>query len=196
STTPTTAAAAAAASVEEVAHGVDIEMPPDAPPWLSGSVTQLSTTDLGLHFTALLATLVRMETSFGFDEDTYGTLPADNRPEEVSQWIKNGRYRKAKMPGIKSLTKYMRLWDLWWGSLQPGWRRRDRGGKLMAGGDAQYGEDDDWGSLLTPGPNGCLSIVASLYLWGQSDQQTPESREEWNSAVQGVMWMLEGVIAM
>ncbi|KAJ7688917.1 hypothetical protein B0H16DRAFT_1487292 [Mycena metata] len=130
--TPTPAPAPAPAAVV-------VEMPEDAPAWLRGCVAQLSRRDLGCHFTGLLETLVRLKTSFGFDDDTYETLPAEGRPKEVGDWIKGGRDRSSKVPPVKNLAKYIRQWNLWWGSLQPAWCRRDSDGNLMTGGNTEYG---------------------------------------------------------
>ncbi|KAJ7025313.1 hypothetical protein C8F04DRAFT_1191583 [Mycena alexandri] len=182
---------AAAAETSTSTTGLVITIPEDAPPWLRGCVAQLSQRDLGHHFTTLLETLVELETTFGFDEDSYEKLPAEHRPKEVSAWIKGGRDR-ATMPVVNNVGKYVQEWDRWWGGLQPKWRRRDRDGNLMAGGEVGYG--DNWGVLCRAGPNGCLSVVASLYLWGTGQKQTPELQERWRGAVQDVTWMLEGLI--
>ncbi|KAJ7154640.1 hypothetical protein C8R46DRAFT_911249, partial [Mycena filopes] len=115
------------------------------------------------------------------------------RPEQVHKWIKSGRAaRSTKIPQITNLTKYAREWGQWWDSLQPEWRQRNGDGTWAVGGDTTYGRDDEWGHLDTPGPNGCLSIVAGLFLWGAA-QQSDESKAAWMAAVQDVCWMMEGL---
>ncbi|KAJ7839310.1 hypothetical protein B0H13DRAFT_2366911 [Mycena leptocephala] len=138
-------------------------MPEHAPSWLRDSVALFRTEDLGCHFTSVLAALVRLETAFGFDEKAYSVMAAEHRPIQINQWIKAGV--AASRPE----------------------------GNWLAGGDATYGEDDAWGRLDNPGPNGCLSIVAGLYFWGVHKPQTDDGREQWARAVQDVGWMLEGL---
>lgn len=150
--------------------------------------------DLGCHFTSLLAALVKLETAFGFDEQIYGVLPADQRPKAVNMWIKGGRTTKtSKIPDIKNTAKYADQWYRWWDLLQPKWRLRDHDGVWKAGGDATYGGDNEWGSLDNPGPNGCLSVVAGLYFWGVHLEKSDVTKERWARAVQDVAWMLEGL---
>ncbi|KAJ7038823.1 hypothetical protein C8F04DRAFT_950883 [Mycena alexandri] len=173
---------------------ISIDMSQDAPAWLAGCVKLLSMKDLGCHFTALLATLVKLETRFGFEMAPSEPLPAENRPKPVSEWIKRGRDRTKKIPPIANVAKYAKQWQAWWNLLQPAWRRRDHDGNLMTGGEARYGASDAWGVLDVQGPNGWLSVVASLYFWGVCDQ-TDELKATWEYAVQDVMWMMEGLIA-
>ncbi|KAJ7829903.1 hypothetical protein B0H13DRAFT_1655420, partial [Mycena leptocephala] len=149
---------------------------------------------LGCHFTSILAALVRLETSFGFDEETYSAVPADHRPKPITTWIKGGRTTKTKkIPAISNVARYADQWYQWWDFLQPDWRRRDRGGNWASGGDAIYGGDNEWGLLDKPGPNGCLSVVAGLYFWGVCKGQPDIVKERWIWAVQDVAWMLEGL---
>ncbi|KAJ7695516.1 hypothetical protein B0H16DRAFT_1351008 [Mycena metata] len=167
-------------------------IPAEAPSWLHKNVEWMQSVDLGVHFSALLGALVKAETAFGFDEETYGYLSTDHRPDQVQQWIKRGRAPKAQSFDklkIKNVGKFAKEWGAWWDLLQPAWRRRD---SLVAGGDAVYGADDEWDRLDTPGPNGCLSVVAGLFLWGLSDN-SEELRNMWRTAVQDVAWMLEGL---
>ncbi|KAJ7731417.1 hypothetical protein B0H16DRAFT_1329306, partial [Mycena metata] len=149
---------------------VEIAMPDDAPSWFSGCITQLCAKDLRVHFTTLLKAFVTLETMYGFDEDTYSKLPATNRLKEVGDWIKGGRNRNPKLPVVKNVSKYAEKWKQWWDTLQPGWRCRDHDGNLMAGGAMKYGKADKWGVLDCAGPNGWLTVVASLYFWGVSEQ--------------------------
>ncbi|KAJ7030559.1 hypothetical protein C8F04DRAFT_1186605 [Mycena alexandri] len=166
---------------------ISIVMSQDAPAWLAGCVKLLSMKDLGCHFTALLATLVKLETKFGFE-----TAPSEPLPAETVQ--NQGRDRTKKIPPIANVAKYAKQWQAWWNLLQPASRRRDHDGNLMTGGEARYGASDAWGVLDVQGPNGWLSVVASLYFWGVCDQ-TDELKATWEYAVQDVMWMMEGLIA-
>jgi hypothetical protein len=109
---------------------------------------------------------------------------------QVSDWIRVGCSRTKKIPVVLDVE-----WSAWWDSLQPGWRRHDRDGKWMAGGDAVYGGNKEWGFLDRPGPNGCLSVVASLYFWGVCEEQPAAAKKQWIKAVEDVAWMLEGLTA-
>ncbi|KAJ7143245.1 hypothetical protein C8R46DRAFT_867539, partial [Mycena filopes] len=150
---------------------------------------------LGCHYSSLLEALVRTETAFGFDEETYGQLPLELRPKQVSAWISSGRARTKKIPRVEDVGTYASAWEAWWDSLQPGWRVKDREGRWKAGGDTKYGADEEWGYLDRPGPNGCLSVVAGLYFWGVCEGQSVEGKERWGRSVQDVAWMLEGLEA-
>ncbi|KAJ7163038.1 hypothetical protein C8R46DRAFT_903128, partial [Mycena filopes] len=148
-----------------------VTLPAGAPAWLKENVEWMSSVDLGCHFTAVLEGLVGAETAFGFDESTYSVLAAEGRPAEVHKWIKSGcAARSQAVPKIKNVLKFEEEWGQWWSALQPTWHERNADGSWRAGGDATYGADDKWGKLDTPGPNGCLSLVAGLFLWGASEK--------------------------
>ncbi|KAJ7895676.1 hypothetical protein B0H13DRAFT_2338752 [Mycena leptocephala] len=176
-----------------VAVQVAVLVPDDAPKWLHDCVELLLAQDLGGHFRALVATLIRLETAFGFDVKNDATLSAEGRPVQVHNWIKGGRAKTKKIPAIKNIQKYADEWGKWWDRLQPAWRERDRDGRWRTGGDTSYGPANEWDALDCPGVNGCLSLVASLYFWGACTDQPPLIKERWDSAVQDVTWMLEGL---
>ncbi|KAJ6447330.1 hypothetical protein C8R47DRAFT_999819, partial [Mycena vitilis] len=161
--------------------------------WLDKAIAWLQRKDLGAQYASLLAALVRLEEAFGFDAETYGALPSEDRPDQVQKWIGAGRTRGQKVPAIANVGKYAEEWYGWWDSMQPEWRRRGADGAWMVGGDTAYGGNEEWGYLDRPGPNGCLSIVASLYFWGVCDNQSAAQRARWQEAVEDVSWMLEGL---
>ncbi|KAJ7615783.1 hypothetical protein DFH06DRAFT_1013222, partial [Mycena polygramma] len=138
-------------------------------------------------YASLLSALVRLEEAFGFDPETYGALPSDERPVQIQKWIGGGRTRTQKVPTIANVDTYAAEWYRWWDFMQPEWRRRGSDGAWMVGGTHQ------WGFLDRPGPNGCLSIVASLYFWGVCENQSTAQRAGWQQAVEDVAWMLEGL---
>ncbi|KAJ7819318.1 hypothetical protein B0H13DRAFT_1661437 [Mycena leptocephala] len=174
---------------------VDVTVPGDAPSWLADSVAWLQRMDLGCHYTALLAALVRLEGAFGYDQATYGTLPSEGRPVQVHDWIRAGRARTKKIPLVIDVERYADEWYGWWDSMQPEWRTRGQDKKWRVGGDTKYGGPEEWGVLDRPGPNGCLSVVASLYFWGVCKDQPIAVQERWREAVEDVSWMLEGLEA-
>ncbi|KAJ7027624.1 hypothetical protein C8F04DRAFT_1189433 [Mycena alexandri] len=76
--------------------------------------------------------LVHTEMAFGFDQETYGTLPGELRPQAVSKWIGVG-------PNTNEQNSRRR------GYCAPKWRTRDRTGNWKMGGDTEYGGDEEWG---------------------------------------------------
>ncbi|KAJ7840364.1 hypothetical protein B0H13DRAFT_1649728 [Mycena leptocephala] len=180
------------AGVPELA--VDVVLPEHAPRWLEDSVEWLRRRDLGFPYTSLLATLVRLEEAFGFDEETYGALPSEGRPVQVHDWIRSGRARTKKIPVITDVERYADAWQGWWDSMQPEWRSRGPDKKWKIGGDTAYGGNTEWGVLDRPGPNGCLSVVASLFFWGVCENQSVVMQERWREAVEDVSWILEGLV--
>ncbi|KAJ7638043.1 hypothetical protein DFH06DRAFT_922956, partial [Mycena polygramma] len=87
-------------------------------------------------------------------------------------------------PAVTNVAAYAEEWYGWWGFMQPKWRRRTTDGKWKNGGETQYGGNEEWGVLDRPGPNGCLSVVASLYFWGVCADQPADVRQRWLEAVQ------------
>ncbi|KAJ7441804.1 hypothetical protein B0H11DRAFT_1932730 [Mycena galericulata] len=173
---------------------IAVEVPSDAPDWLVESIAWLKQEDLGCHYASLLVALIKLEAKYGYEKDNRGMLPAAKRPQQVYAWIKGGRGKKMKFPpSIGNLAHYQRDWWVWWDSLQPEWRERDDDGRWSINGN--WGPSDSWDPLEAPGPNGCLSVVASLYFWGIALAGRPETRVDWEAAVQDVAWMLEGLAA-
>ncbi|KAJ7511244.1 hypothetical protein B0H11DRAFT_2215083 [Mycena galericulata] len=173
---------------------IPVDLPSNCPVWLSESIAWLMAEDIGCHFSSLLAALVKLETKYGFDEDNRGKLPTAFRPAQVYSWIKGGRGKKTKAPPcINNVDLYAKQWAEWWDSMQPAWRTRDADGHWSVGGS--WGPADQWDPLEAPGPNGCLSVVASLFFWGRAKTQSEELRSQWDRAVQDVVWMLEGLEA-
>ncbi|KAJ7126585.1 hypothetical protein C8R43DRAFT_897684 [Mycena crocata] len=169
-------------------------MPATAPRWLREVVPWLQTSDLGCHFTALIATLLHLETAFKFDDGNGARLPRGARPDPITSWINKGRVSKTKnIPPVTNVAKYAESFLSWWDELQPEWRTHSGEGRWAFGGDVPYGKSDEWGDLDVPGQNGCLSLVAGLYIWGVCANQPREVREQWEYAVLDITWMLEGL---
>ncbi|KAJ6558631.1 hypothetical protein DFH09DRAFT_1317346 [Mycena vulgaris] len=177
------------------------EFPTDCAPWLLNTIRVLSAVDLGCHFRALLETLIRVETKFGWEVNPREGVSKVSRPVEVGAWIRAARGTKSKGPydaNITNIAGYSERWRTWWDSLQPEWRKRTADGEWEIGGT--HGEDFE--SLWFPGQNGCLCVVASLYFWGTARSAMGHgggsawdagNREKWERAVQDVMWMMEGL---
>ncbi|KAJ7761557.1 hypothetical protein DFH07DRAFT_740197 [Mycena maculata] len=150
--------------------------------------------DLGCHFDSLKAALVRLESKYGWESENRGKLPIKGRPAQIHSWIKGGRGSKTKAPPcINDVDEYSKEWATWWDSMQPEWHTRGADGYWEVGGER--GGTEEWGALEAPGPNGCLSVVGSLYFWGRVSSQSAAVREAWERGVQDVVWMLEGIDA-
>ncbi|KAJ6477904.1 hypothetical protein C8R47DRAFT_1219805 [Mycena vitilis] len=173
----------------------EVEFPADAPEWLTSCVKWLMKEELGVHYRALVAALIALETKYGFDPANDGKLGSEKRPSQVYSWIRGGRGTKVKFPpSIGNVGHYADEWQAWWDTLQPAWREKDDAGHWKQ--DSAATGDDVWDPLEAPGKNGCLSVVASLYFWGISNKNVaPELEERWERAVLDVTWMLEELCA-
>ncbi|KAJ6491114.1 hypothetical protein C8R45DRAFT_1138184 [Mycena sanguinolenta] len=193
---PPPSAAALAALVTPPLPSVPIEMPADAPTWIVQSVTDLTQSDLGCHFAAVLVALVRLETAAGYEAGHVKRLPggkALTRPKVIGEWIKGRRGTKSKTPpSISDVAAHVAEWDEWWDKIQPEWRLKDVSGKWRI--DVAYEDGWDWGSLGAMGVNGLVSAVAALYFWGVAVRMGTQAQiSRWEDSVHDVAWVLEGV---
>ncbi|KAJ7123802.1 hypothetical protein C8R43DRAFT_958954 [Mycena crocata] len=163
--------------------------PAKAAPWFVAAHASMTAVDLGCHFNALLEAWTRVEDASRFEQ---GMQKLSNRvrPKEVGIWINKQR---GKIPEVKEVGEYAAAWRIWWASLQPAWRVMGSDGRWEVTGG--YGPDGkEWGPLFRWGVNGTLSIVASLYFWGCAlPDSDPDARTSWETEVQDVVWMLEGL---
>ncbi|KAJ7721060.1 hypothetical protein DFH07DRAFT_760629 [Mycena maculata] len=109
------------------------------------------------------------------------SLPTPNRPAQVGAWVKTAR---SKTPGV-TLPTFSKEWKAWWCAINPSWRRRN--GELVREGTGP------WKVLRHPGPNGLLNILVCLKWW-HGELETDGPNEEWNGAVEDVVWALEGIV--
>ncbi|KAK7020076.1 hypothetical protein R3P38DRAFT_2536029 [Favolaschia claudopus] len=162
--------------------------PPNAAKWFADAHAVLTSTDLGCHYHAVVAAWTRMEVASRF-ENSPTNLTSKLRPKQVGAWIARNR-RGVEI--VMQPAEYASQWQSWWDSLQPSWRIKDKGGSWAI--TASYGGGGrEWGPLYRWGVNGALTIVASLYFWGLGVVSQPEFRSVWESAVQDVCWMFEGM---
>ncbi|CAK5279081.1 unnamed protein product [Mycena citricolor] len=169
-----------------------VTIPAKAPNWLVTHARALSQTDLGIHYQNLVNASMRLEAAFGFFGDKYhAPVSTQSRPAALEKWVaKEG----TELPKIKGSKTFATKWVAWWQSLQPDWRVLDSSGRYLKGGDVLYGKDSEWGDLDSPGPEGALTLVAGLAIWGSALKDAPESDLEWLDAVMDVSWMWEGLI--
>ncbi|KAJ7173540.1 hypothetical protein C8R46DRAFT_1215472 [Mycena filopes] len=192
-TPPATQHSVPAADVE-IAPVIPIVFPDNAPLWLTDAIAWLMQNELGPHYRALVNTLIELERRYDFVGGTT-LLPKVHRPIPVNLWITGARGARLKFPPtISNHVAYAAQWNQWWDTLQPAWRVRGVDGFWKVG--REWGANDGWGKLEAPGANGCLSLVAALYIWGVYNRNDgPDVVEMWVRAVQDVTWMLEGLVA-
>ncbi|KAJ7618940.1 hypothetical protein DFH06DRAFT_956907, partial [Mycena polygramma] len=163
--------------------------PADAPEWFVKAHAQITRVDLGCHYHALVAAWTRIEHASRF-ECGPTNLSSKLRPKEVGTWIGGQRWKRVTASTVSNPAEYAAQWQLWWDSLQPKWRKRGPDENWSV---EEYGEKGrEWGPLYQWGINGTLSILASLYFWGQavSGAEGADLRV-WEAAVADVTWMME-----
>lgn len=112
-------------------------------------------------------------------------LPSTHRPEQIAIWIQNRHCLPShRQIIIKDLGIFVAAFWKWWDAINPPWRIRVDG-RLKVGGAGS------WASLHKPGQNGFLSVLQCLSWWrGLLDA----GAEDWDSAVEDVVWVLKEVL--
>ncbi|KAJ6494168.1 hypothetical protein DFH09DRAFT_810143, partial [Mycena vulgaris] len=125
-------------------------------------------------------------------ENSGKNLSTKGRPKQVGAWVARSRGKRHADTEVTDPVEYAGLWQAWWDSLQPGWRKKGADGKWVVG--ESYGVDGkEWGEMYRWGVNGLLNVVASLYFWGCAVVEDAEHRGAWEAAVADVGWMMEGM---
>ncbi|KAJ7800261.1 hypothetical protein B0H14DRAFT_2276923, partial [Mycena olivaceomarginata] len=141
-----------------------LSFPADAPLWFQNGFREVSREDLGPQYKTLLQDFIALERSTGFvqaakgEGKPKGLKGSSLRPQQVMDWIRDGRGRSQVLRAIADITEFKNDWWAWWRGMQPDWR--------TAGDNAAVPNGADWGVLAVPGQNGLLSVVACLYWWG------------------------------
>jgi hypothetical protein len=113
-------------------------------------------------------------------------LPSTHRPEQIALWNQNRCSLTAgRQPIIKDLEKFVAVFLKWWDTINPSWR-------IRINGCLKIGGAGPWVSLHKPGQNGFLSVLQILSWW--RERLGVEAVEDWNSAVEDVLWVLKGVL--
>ena len=113
------------------------------------------------------------------DRSQRSGLPTTSRPAEIALWIQNAR--KAPI-NVDNAAAFARKWWQWWDAMNPPWRTR-------VDGRPQRGGSGEWDCLLKSGPNGFLSVLASLVAL-----QEAADISSWQEAMQDVSWVLQEVV--
>ncbi|KAJ7731015.1 hypothetical protein B0H16DRAFT_1270760, partial [Mycena metata] len=143
--------------------------PSDAPPWLRYAFEQISGKAIGGRYEELLGAWVALERKYGFAVGSSNSgFSRVARPQEVTDWIRDGRGRAVEIRAISNVETFERTWWAWWTALQPAWRTPAQG--QLSPPAAETGTTE-WGKLIVPGQNGLLSVVAALYWWGVAEME-------------------------
>lgn len=112
-------------------------------------------------------------------------MPLKHRPEEVKQWVKNGRRTRIKFKEVTDLrvALYYKKWLLWWSEINPDCR-------TLCGGQLTQEVIDDWSPLALPGTNGLINVVAGLLLYREA-----AGPNDWMLSAEDVCWTFEQVLA-
>ncbi|KAJ6619640.1 hypothetical protein B0H10DRAFT_1710662, partial [Mycena sp. CBHHK59/15] len=159
--------------------------------WFKVLYAEVSLKNLGGSFNSLLALFVEIERAYKWEKSKGKGLGATNRPAQVGAWVTAGRGTR-RGPRYPLVAVYDAAWWQWWGDLQPQWRVADGGKPRRFSREVCLGvAKEHWVTLRHPGPNGVLSLVASLYWWGAKVAVAgkTEDKESWAEAVQDVKWM-------
>ncbi|KAJ7178543.1 hypothetical protein C8R43DRAFT_871984, partial [Mycena crocata] len=164
--------------------------PPDAPAWLQDTIKPLLKVNLDLHYHRLLRAYLALEKSYNYASGEAALPKIAQRPKQVGKWIQYARDRK---PDINNVMKYEREWWVWWGKLQPSWREKGEDGRPVEMSISACG---NWSTLIAPGMNGMLSVVASLSWWGEAEEKAGTGVSEgWRAAVKDVIWVFNALMA-
>ncbi|KAJ3717019.1 hypothetical protein C8R42DRAFT_587661, partial [Lentinula raphanica] len=151
--------------------------------------------DLGSPFATLVDRWSDFERINGWKSSKHA-LSSVNRPEEVSKWIRYGRYARIKIVISPSqIDGFAARMQLWWVQLQPEWRKLENDLRLVP--VEHFG--DDWKSLDIHGINGWLSLLAGLRWWGESLAQEKSLEQnggdhDWLELLEDMSRMLLGLI--
>jgi hypothetical protein len=163
-------------------------IPPNARQWFVNAFRHLTTVDFGPSFHVVLRHFIAVKKEQNYQYSRY-RFGKNGRPIHLQKWIERGRWKVKKLPGIDDPVTFGGQWWTWWLGIQPEWRVQIQGQRPPRG---EYG--DNWRNFIAPGPNGWLSVVASLYWWGCSIQNSPHhpSRRDFDDAVADITYMLNG----
>ncbi|KAF9036139.1 hypothetical protein BJ165DRAFT_1533000 [Panaeolus papilionaceus] len=130
---------------------------------------------LGDPWVDLVEAYSMFQRKHGFADDK--RLPNKGWPGVLNEWIHVGRTQnKSWRPRSLVVKDVEGEFKMWWNSLQPEWR-------VENGVVVKERLVGDWSSMIYPGINRLLSVVAALFFWGLEAQQTKSCRNAWLLAV-------------
>ena len=165
--------------------------------WLVEPLKEFLAADGATDMLGVVDRLWRLEHQYvceGMQAKKRATLPrgkngdGSERLKMLGDWVAGGRTRRGRMTIDKAvLQKFTREWSGWWGSLQPDWRKRNRGAYVRSSVEGIFD------TMAVPGANGMLSVVATLSWW-RSAAVTGKAREQWMAASTDVEWVMDQLI--
>ncbi|KAJ7679814.1 hypothetical protein B0H17DRAFT_846229, partial [Mycena rosella] len=105
-------------------------------------------------------------------------LQSTGRPEAVAWWTGHSRKRK---PTLTNVEKFDMQWNIWWGQLNPSWRRE-------VDGEMAREEHGGWGALKASGINGLFTVMVCLKWW-KEELGDSAAVGDWVHAVADVTWV-------
>ncbi|KAJ7507644.1 hypothetical protein B0H11DRAFT_1704936 [Mycena galericulata] len=151
--------------------------------WMVDGYAVLSGCAGGVGWDAVVRLWTALERAYGFATSSKA-LPTTERPAAIGAWTKSGR-RPTKPPPL-DVEKFEKEWWAWWTALAPDWRQKDEKGRLVEGGEGE------WGVLVHPGANGVLMVLLGLAWWRDKEEVATAS---WLAAVADARWVLSGLLA-
>jgi hypothetical protein len=154
---------------------------------------QISGEAIGPRYEEILKAWLDFEKKHDFALGS-SALRAQHRPQEVHEWIRDGRGRSMAVRPIADVAKFESAWWKWWSALQPSWRGTWRG---RTGAAPALPPGGDWEKLAVHGQNGLLSVVATLYWWGFAEKKKEQGVDArsaaWEEAAGDVLCVLRGL---
>ncbi|KAJ7184013.1 hypothetical protein B0H12DRAFT_970923, partial [Mycena haematopus] len=168
-----------------------VSCPAEAAQWFHDAFAEVSRQALGPQYEEILRAFIKLEKSHGWALQGGHLKTNVPRPKQVSDWVKDGRGRRAKVKApmpITDIAAFAKKWWAWWSDLQPAWRGAWRG---RGTAEQAVPENADWGPLAVWGQNGLLSVVAAMYWWGCAEEKIGLSTRsvEWEEAAADLIWI-------
>lgn len=176
------------------APGAVLDIPHDAPKWLSRAVKLLDV-DFGPSWVRVVELWFTREESFSFTDK--GRFPDKERcrPDAIGMWQKYDRNPSWRPTSIHLESYAKDFWD-WWLAIQPKRRVNERTRRSIRNeGLLDMSVFDVRGAL------GMLQVIAALFFWGNAivdDRKAGGHAGEdgsWVEAVNDVFWVLERLYA-
>lgn len=150
-------------------------------PWFAKAICMVEDSRLGNGWLSLVAAWIHFKEILKCELN--GTLSAKGRPVAIADWIQRARNPNWRPPMVDSKA-YGDKHLAWWTSLQPEWRVLDGEAGLACS------EDGNLQSLKRPGANSLLSVIASLYFWGDKVRAAGKKSKRWDNAVDNMLYVL------
>ncbi|KAF7970504.1 hypothetical protein HWV62_23825 [Athelia sp. TMB] len=174
--------------------------------WLGAPLLEITAHNLGAGYSQALDLLCKLEIVYGLKSSTASfqsprgkKVPLPPKPAVLHTWVKDGRGRLLK-PEVTDAAIMSKSWWKYWLALQPSWRGTAIPLSIVPVDELPH-DRSHWGSLVLPGINGMLGIVACLYWWGCTatgitlkDVNDRGSLEDWEAAVSDVTYVLQGLL--